>query len=178
MKSTINLALKEQAGKKKLDFSLFPLVIFGIVFLIASSLLAIKQFLRISLDNLTTQESTLRNNINKLSAKKVKYLIVKERTGNIISVINKRDPLNKQISDIISVLPDSLEVVQIDAKEKKVSVKLASLDLFLMNQVLETVIPNFATDPKNKVKKVDIGSFGVDKNSGFYLLTLNFDYVK
>ena len=178
MKSTINLVLKQETGKKKIGYSLFPLIIFGVVFLAASIILAANTFSRISLDNLAAQANLLRTNINKISSKKVKYLTVKERTGNIISVINKRDPLNKQISDIVSILPDPLTVVQIDAKEKKVSVQLMSADLFLINQVLETAIPEFASLAKNNIKIVDINSFALDKSSGQYLLTLDFEYVK
>lgn len=178
MKSTINLALGREKSKKKIDFALFPLIVFGGVFVISTFALSLNQFTQFQIDSLTVQENQIRNNINNLTNKKIKYLTIKERTGSISLVLNKRDPLNKNITNIIENLPDALQVTQIDAKEKEVFVTVSSPDLLLLNQLLETNIADFAKLHKNSLKKVNVEKFELDQETGGYALTLGYEFVK
>ncbi|HVZ11775.1 MAG TPA: hypothetical protein VG965_01975 [Patescibacteria group bacterium] len=169
----INLVAGRRAEQKVEHFISGPsLIIFGVVFVIATVLVIYSFLLSSQYDSLVSQETSVRAQISTVSAKRDKITIIHERLAAIRSIIAKRSSLSATVFNILSIIPDDFSLDGITADDNQVSITVTSNSLAEFADFLEQKIPSFAAKDKTGVKTVQVRAFSQSKNG--YSLGLDF----
>lgn len=177
MKSKINLFRKKDLQKTDPRMLYGAVGIFVVVFVLSLGTLLYYQSLKNNLTSLDAQEVQLRQEINTSYAqKKADMLVLKDRLQNIQRILAGRSDMTTKVTTILRSLPQGLSIDGISSKPNQVTMQFSSDSLFEINSLLEEDILEFPQTQAGGLRKIDLGSFGVDKKTSKYKFSLVFTF--
>lgn len=172
MEKKINLLIRREGEKRKSKkFFFYSLGTFISTFFLALVVLAIGLLIKQGFSKIEADQNRVRENINRDAEKKIKILTLKNRLENIARIVDSRENFNAVVESILSIFPSDIEIGGIQAGTDEIVIRVQSQDLLVLNTLLEENIKAY-TKKENKIKKIDIVSFGFDRDRSLYVLTL------
>lgn len=125
------------------------------------------------LPELRKQESNARATLSQSRSDIAKLSLIKERTDNIATIIEKRPYFDKTIEKLLSTLPEGVEVNAISLKDKTVSVTVVGESLESVDQFLNEI--SRSADAEDAISRVILTNFstGEDSDTIFVDIALN-----
>lgn len=173
MSNEINLVSRVAESRRRKGLaSLAPPLLFGVVFLVAGSLLFYNFLLAQSISSLASQENQIIESLNSHPTQKSNALILLDRLKNISKALSARRDLNLKIASILTLLPPGVTVESLDATVQSITIKIVSKNLREIHDVLENKLQQTTRDTNLSLKNVDVLSSGIDKQRGYYVVLL------
>lgn len=176
MKNQINLASVAVDTKRTVrKIFLISIVVFTLCFCVSAILLMITLFQTNEIATLTSQKTQLESSITSQKESITNAAIIKDRLSAISKIIGGRFDVNTKITAFLSLLPESVTITSVEANTDKITFTVVSSDLSIFDELLDTKLSLLDVGQVKGVKRIDIGSFRLDKKLARYSLALNFN---
>lgn len=173
MKGGINLAIGKQAVKKSIrKFFLIALMVFLAVFLLSVFSIVYNFILTTKLAELDQQKAAVTTKINKFSSRKTNLVLLRERLSSINSILFSRVDLDRKIANVVSLLPQDIQIDNMNMNKDGAYVSLKSQSLFTLSQLFDTIENN--SSKKEGFAKIRLNSFSIDVQESIYTLNMSF----
>ena len=176
MNNNINLILpkdKEFVERQKKGKALNTI---AIVFPILIGIISLAVFLITQAINPTAirrqQDETI-NEIAKLQDKKIKFFIVKDRLGNIDSILKNRINFAENINNLLSKTISGVSLVNLDIDNKQVVLTLSSFSLKSLDEFINSLI--VMVEKKDTIRSLKLDSLTFNEIENEYLISLSSD---
>lgn len=171
----VNLLTVEKKREKKIS-NFLALSILGLIItvFITVSLLLYMLFLKTIISGVTNKESNALVTLNTLNSKRVKFLTLSERLSGIQKIVSQNAEFTKRLAVVSENIPQSIFAQDISEDKNKITIKIESADLGVMNTYLENNLKQLALKEKSQIRSITIQDFGINIETGAYVTTIEF----
>lgn len=125
---------------------------------------------------LQQQDKTISSNLTFLQQKIIKFLLIRERLGNISPILSKKSSINDILFQISASLPSGVSLDAFTLDKTNITLAVSSSSLSSLNDFLDAMLVK--VNQKQLFKKITVTSLSSDNVSGNYSLTLTALYYE
>lgn len=177
MQTEINLLQqRESVQKKKSAFFKFSLFLLFLAIFLTVGEIGYAYFLRTKISSLGQDQSATLSQIKTLDAKRVKFQTLKERLVSIGKILPESAAFNNRINVLFQNIPPGITISEISTSTNSIKVRVAASSLDQINSFLEERVPRIIRDKSMGVKKSEIESVGIDRETSGYTASVEFTF--
>lgn len=174
MNLDINLSKKQEEKhevSKTLFFAILFVVLSGVVFI---ALFTYLQLLKSNVKEFSTRKVEIESQITRALSQQNNYVVFVNKISAISRLLSERVPQDTRLSMLLSKIPQSIEITQIDLGLDSARLQLSSSDLDALNSFLDNGLAEVGSSPD--VTRVDVVSFERTADNNIYTASILVTY--
>lgn len=176
MNITVNLARPTKKIKRRISPLLIISVLFFSIIVVSFLLIIVNGIINLRLTDLNSDEENLIDEISVLTDRRINYLVTKQKLGVTEDVLASRSRLDERLRRVLDTFESDPEVERVDLNDNALGLRFLSTDLSTLNTLVEERILGVYSDASLGVERVDLKSFGIDKNSEKYFADVSIEF--
>lgn len=122
---------------------------------------------------LQNEENALSSKLKSMQDKIDGYLVIKERLGNISSIVTQRSAFDVLIVDVIQSVSQEVHIDTFAINVKSVRITLSSHSLLELGRSMDNLVT--LTNSKKQFKKITMTAFSFDSSQAIYVSSILID---
>lgn len=176
--SDINLLQKSTNSLQKQDYTALILRRISFILLFATAVISISLFVLVISSPLTKvkqQENALLAALDASKTKISRNVIIQERLRSVTKVLKERNTYEKNIGEVLKVLPQSVTITALEINKKNMQITGNSNSLDSLNTFINTLLS--MQSKKEIIASVALRSFALQKEAGKYYFTMDVTFL-